>query len=148
MGNDDADFMYDVFLISFSKGNSYAFTGHLYHALQNNGINTVRCSDNETDTNIVETIKKSRISMVVLCQNYARSTRCLDILIKIIECYDAKGKQVSVIFHNIVEWNSYAAAMIEYEENLGEHSDQVKAWRSALSRIGHGDLAGEYCTDK
>lgn len=154
-----SDFTHDVFLVSFSgENNKDAFADYLYQALLDNRITTVRYDGAAThapppppDT----IITKSRISMVVLCDNYANSTVCLDVLVKIIDqyCYDddAKGnkRHVSVIFNKVepsdvwLQEHSYAAAMIKHEERFGQGSEKVKAWRIALSRIR--DLGGDHC---
>ncbi|TKY68169.1 TMV resistance protein N [Spatholobus suberectus] len=150
--NEDAtpsDFMYDVFL-SFAEGKGYPFIDYLHQALLDDGINTVKYD--EITRSLLETIEKSRMSIIVLCENYARSTLCLDLLVKIIECYDdAKGNRVLPIFYKVEPsdvWdqkNSFATIISEHEERFGQDSDKVKAWRSALSRIRH--LGGEHCMD-
>lgn len=136
-------FMYDVFL-SFAEGKGYPFIDHLYQALLYDGINTVKY-DEVSHSLLDETIDKSRMSIIVLCKNYAQSTLCLDLLVKIIECYDNKRNRVLPIFYKVEPsdvWNqkgSYATIMNEQD------SDKVNAWRSALSRIR--DLGGEHCMD-
>ncbi|CAJ1940541.1 unnamed protein product [Sphenostylis stenocarpa] len=148
----DGDFAYDVF-ISFKgeNGTRYAFTDHLYRAFLRHGINAFRDdqslrSGDEIRPSLLEAIEASRISLVVLCQNYASSSWCLDELAKIIHCYENKGKHVVAIFYLVepsdvrYQKNSYATAMIKHENRYGKDSEKVKAWRSALSRVC--DLCG------
>ncbi|XP_061356885.1 TMV resistance protein N-like [Gastrolobium bilobum] len=150
-------FFYDVFL-SFrgELGSRYGFTDHLYNALRQKGIYTFRDDEElkigaEIRPALMKAIENSRMLMVVLCQNYASSTWCLDELAKIVDCHDNKGKQVLVIFYKVEPsdvWNqknSYEAAMIEHENRFGQDSDMVQAWRKALSRVR--DLTGEHCKD-
>jgi len=141
-----SDFTHDVFLCSSPKGNSTTFTDYIYQALLDSKITTVRFSED-----ITTTIDKCRISMVVFCENYAYSTRCLDELVKIIDCYDTKQKDVCVIFYKMepsdvwLQKNCYERGLIEHEKNLRRGSDKFKAWELALSRIR--DLGGEHCRD-
>jgi len=71
MGNHYEDFTHDVFL-SFRGGTRYSFTDHLYHSL---------------GTSLLKAIEASRISIVVLCKDYASSSWCLDELVKIVDSY-------------------------------------------------------------
>jgi hypothetical protein len=91
--------------------------------------------------------------VVVLCQNYASSTWCLDELAHIIHCYNQnKGKHVLIIFYKVEPsdvWdvkNSYEAAMIEHENRFGRDSEKVKAWRNALFSVRH--LASRHCNNE
>lgn len=142
-----SDYTHDVFLSSSPKGNSKTFTDFIYQALLDTKITTIRYSSEDITT----TIDKCRISMVVFCENYAYSTRCLDELVKIIHCYDIKQKDVCVIFYKVepsdvwLQKNCYERGLIEHEKSLGRDSETVKAWRLALSRIC--DLGGEHCRD-
>ena len=144
-----SNFIYDVFL-SFRGYKRYAFTNCFYHAL----INTFRDDLNlrlvdEIRPNILVAIEKSRMSIVVLCQNYASSSWCLDELVKIMECSDkGKTRQVFPIFYHVElsdvqhHRNQYGTGMIKHEN--GRNSHKVDAWRSALSAVG--DLSGKHCT--
>ncbi|KOM47668.1 hypothetical protein LR48_Vigan07g137200 [Vigna angularis] len=146
------DFTYDVFM-SFKgeNGTRYSFTDHLYRALLRHGINAFRDeqslrSGDEIRPSLFQAIEASRISLVVLCQNYASSSWCLDELAKILHCYENKGKHVVAIFYLVepsdvrYQKNSYATAMSKHENRYGKDSEKVKAWRSALSRVC--DLTG------
>ncbi|QHO24556.1 hypothetical protein HN51_048080 [Arachis hypogaea] len=146
-------FTYDVFL-SFRGDTRYGFTDCLYHALTSKRINTFRDRDNlktgdEIAHAVLEAIEKSRISIVVLCQNYASSTWCLDELAKIMECTDRGRRQrVLPIFYKVEpsdvrhQRNQYEAAMIKHEN--GRNSHKVEAWRLALTSVGN--LSGQHRT--
>nr|KYP57825.1 TMV resistance protein N [Cajanus cajan] len=148
MANDE----YDVFL-SFKgeNGTRYTFSDHLFRALLRHGINAFRDdqslrSGDELAPSLIQAIETSTISVLVLCQNYASSTWCLEELVKIIHCYENKGKHVLPIFYLVepsdvrYQKNSYATAMTKHENRYGMDSEKVKAWRSALSRVC--DLTG------
>ncbi|TKY68172.1 TMV resistance protein N [Spatholobus suberectus] len=150
------DFFYDVFL-SFRGATRHGFTNDLYNALRQKGIYTFRDNNElrigaEIRPALLKAIENSRMSMVVLCEDYASSTWCLDELAKIIDCYHAnKGKQDLVIFYKVEPsdvWdqkNSYAKAMAKHEERFGKDSERVKKWREALSKVR--DLTPEHCKD-
>jgi len=154
-GTSSDDFFYDVF-ISFrgDGGTRYGFTDHLYTALRQKGIFTFRDDEelkigDEISPSLSKAIQKSRMLMVVLCQNYASSTWCLDELAEIVECYKNKGKKALIIFYKVEPsdvWNvlkSYEAAMIEHEVRFGRDSEKVKAWRNALFSVRY--LTREHC---
>jgi len=142
-----SDYTHDVFLSSSPKGNSTTFTDYIYQALLDSQITAIRYSEDITTT----TIEKCRIPVVVLCENYAYSTRCLDELVNIIDCCDTQRKEVCVIFYKVepsdvwLQRNCYERGLIEHEKSLGRDSETVKAWKLALSRIR--DLGGEHCRD-
>ena len=92
-------FGYDVFL-SFRGGDTrHGFTGNLYKALCNRGIHTFiddeeLQSGEEITPALQKSIEESRIAIVVLSQNYASSSFCLDELVVILDC---KNKGLLVI---------------------------------------------------
>jgi hypothetical protein len=144
MANHD-DFTHDVFL-SFRGGTRYSFTDHLFRSLLRHGINVFRDDQNlkigdEIGPSLLQAIEDSRISIVVLCKDYASSSWCLDELVKIVNCYENNGKSVFVIFYKIEpsdvrhQRNSYEIAMKEHEKRFGSESEKVKAWRFALNRV-------------
>jgi len=85
-------FGYDVFL-SFRGGDTrHGFTGNLYKALCNRGIHTFiddeeLQSGEEITPALQKSIEESRIAIVVLSQNYASSSFCLDELATILHCH-------------------------------------------------------------
>ncbi|KAL2326484.1 hypothetical protein Fmac_025542 [Flemingia macrophylla] len=152
----DNDFFYDVFL-SFRGRSSFWFTYDLYKALRQKGIYTFRDRNElrigaEIRPSLIKAIENSRMWIVVLCEDYASSTWCLDELAHIIHCYHAKkGKQLLLIFYRVKPsdvWdqeNSYAEAMIEHGKRFGKDSEKVKIWSEALSQTQH--LTAEHCLD-
>lgn len=145
MLNHYEDFTHDVFL-SFRGGTRYSFTDHLYRSLLRHGINVFRDDQNlkighEIGPSLLKAIEASRISIVVLCHDYASSTWCLDELVKIVDCYENNGKSVFVIFYKVepsdvrYQKNSYEDAIRKHEKRFGTESEKVKAWKLALNRV-------------
>ncbi|XP_058757904.1 TMV resistance protein N-like [Vicia villosa] len=155
MANRD-NFTHDVFL-SFRGKTRYSFTDHLYRSLLRHGIIVFRDDQNlkignEIGPSLLHAIEGSRISIVVLCRDYASSTWCLDELVKIVDCYyERKGRTVLVVFYKVepsdvrYQRNSYEVAMAEHEKRFGSESEKVKAWRLALNRVSA--LSGLHCKD-
>jgi hypothetical protein len=153
--HNDFTFTYDVFL-SFRGATRYSFTDHLYHSLLRHGISVFREDQklkigDEIGPFLLQAIEDSRISVVVLCKDYASSSWCLDELVKIVDCYENNGKPVFVIFYKVEpsdvrhQKNSYRKAMIKHEEIFGIRSKKVKAWKFALKRVCA--LSGLHCKD-
>lgn len=148
-----SDFSHDVFLCHFNDGTNNVFVDNLYGALLAKGITTYRdeYDGGKITRPAIEEIENSRMSIVVLCENYASSTACLDELAKIAEYIDNKRKQLTAIFYKVEpsdarkQKNSYQAAMDEHEKRHGKDSEKVKKWRNALTRVC--DLSGRHCKD-
>ena len=68
----------------------HGFISHLYEALRLRGIHTFIDDKlprgEKIPTELLKTIEKSTMSIIVFSENYASSTWCLDELAKIIEC--------------------------------------------------------------
>ncbi|KAL8218058.1 hypothetical protein R6Q57_021431 [Mikania cordata] len=81
---------YDVFLSFRGEDTRHSFTDHLYDALVQAGIRPFRDNDEidrgqELNLEIAGAIKASEASIVVLSENYATSTWCLEELCLILE---------------------------------------------------------------
>ncbi|XP_054797624.1 TMV resistance protein N-like [Prosopis cineraria] len=88
---------YDVFL---------TFTGHLDYAFNRSGIKTFR-DDVDLERggvikdDIFQAIEDSFCAVLVMSENYAISTWCLDELQKILECRNKLGRRVFPIFYDV-----------------------------------------------
>ncbi|XP_021806792.1 TMV resistance protein N-like [Prunus avium] len=144
--------MYDVFLSFRGEDTRNSFTGHLYMALREAGINAF-FDDNELSreeyitAKLVTAIQGSRISVIVFSRRYAESSWCLDELVKIMECRTTLGQTVMPIFYDIdpsdvrEQRGSFAQAFEKHEENLLLGRDnKVVRWRAAL--IEAANLSG------
>ncbi|MED6187072.1 hypothetical protein PIB30_072926 [Stylosanthes scabra] len=149
-----SNFIYDVFL-SFRGSTRCGFTDHLYTALRDKGITTfrddenLRVGDRIRDT-LVQAIERSRMSIAVLCKNYASSRWCLDELVQIMKCSDnGKDRPVMPIFYQVEpsdvrhQKNQYHTDIKKHEDRYGKDSHQIKSWRLALYEVSN--LSGKHC---
>ena len=127
---------YDVFL---------SFTGEdiVNNALQWRGIHTFK--DDEKLENgktikpeLLKAIEESRFAVVILSENYASSTWCLQELVKIIDCKKEKEMTVVPIFYKVnpsdvrKQTGTFAKAFDEHEKQFKE---KVGTWRDALNHV-------------
>jgi len=97
---------------------------------------------------LLRAIEESNISIVVLSENYADSSWCLDELVKILECKEAKNQLIWPIFYKVDpsdvrhQNGSYGVAMTKHEKKFGKDSEKVLKWRSTLNAIAN--MTGEH----
>nr|AFK42596.1 unknown [Lotus japonicus] len=144
---------YQIFLSFRGKDTRDGFTHDLYQALTDEGFKTfiddkgLQTGD-KISQSLYNAIGGSRLSIVILSENYAESSWCLEELIKILDCMDNVDQMVWPIFYKVdptdvrFQKKSYANAMAKHERRYGESSEEVKKWRSAL----HGvcELSGKH----
>ncbi|KAK1418462.1 hypothetical protein QVD17_27607 [Tagetes erecta] len=146
--NDDAC-TYDVFLSFRGEDTRYSFTDHLYHKLVQAGICTFRDEEDinrgeELKPEIERAIKSSRASIVVLSENYATSTWCLDELLLILQQRRECGHTVVPVFYHVKPTdvrNHKKKFTIEVNPYSSRWTDNnVNMWRTALMQVA--DLTG------
>ncbi|XP_061996321.1 disease resistance-like protein DSC1 [Rosa rugosa] len=140
-------FKYDVFLSFRGEDTRNTFTSHLHAALKQKKIETYidyeLVRGEEIAPALLKAIEESKLSVVILSQDYASSTWCLDELAHILECKERHGQIVIPIFyrtdpsHVRHQRESYAAAFVQHEERF---KDKVLKWRDALTKASK--LAG------
>ena len=130
---------YDVFLSFRGKDTRNGFTGHLYKALCDNDMYTFN-DDNDLQRGekiseeLLKTIERSMISIVVFSENYAESQWCLDELVKILQCR-TNGQLVLPVFYKVdpskvrEQKGNFAAVFTELEKKF---NNKVQSWRTAL----------------
>ncbi|XP_050242462.1 disease resistance protein RUN1-like [Quercus robur] len=137
---------YDVFLSFIGEDTHNKFMGHLHDALIQKGI--IIFKDNENlergkpiSPKLLKAIKESKFAIVILSENYASSTWCLDELAKITACKKDMGMTVLPVFHYIdpsdvcKQMGTFAHAFGKHEEK--ENKERVEKWRDALTQVGN-----------
>nr|ADI99937.1 TIR-NBS-LRR-AAA+ATPase class resistance protein [Cucumis sativus] len=132
-------------LISFRGEDTRSnFTSHLNMALRQRGINVFidnRISrGQEISASLFEAIEESKISIVIISQNYASSSWCLNELVKIIMCKELRGQVVLPIFYKVnpsqvrKQNGAFGEAFAELEVRF---FDKMQAWGEALTAVSH-----------
>ncbi|MED6149871.1 hypothetical protein PIB30_066815 [Stylosanthes scabra] len=139
--------MYDAFLSFRGEDTRYLFTDHLYYRLAEKEKLKVFRDDpdlkmgDQIDSTLMETIKRSRMFVVVISENYVSSSWCLmelEVMLK----YSNNGKKRPIfpIFYDVepaevrhqISQKS-KKAMEDHERRVGV--EKVKAWKLALSTL-------------
>ncbi|XP_034674791.1 disease resistance protein RPV1-like isoform X3 [Vitis riparia] len=147
---------YDVFLSFIGVDTRDSFTAHLHRQLCRNGINTFLDDEGLERGQVitpalVTAIENSKVSIVVLSENFASSRWCLEELVKILECRRTKGQRVIPIFYNIDpsdvrnQRGKFGETMVKHEKNLANR-ERVQIWRDALTEVA--DLSGWHSRNK
>ncbi|XP_023888140.1 uncharacterized protein LOC112000269 isoform X1 [Quercus suber] len=134
---------YDIFLSFRGKDTRNGFRGHLYKALCDNGMYTFNDDDlqrgEEISEELLKTIERSMISIVVFSENYAESRWCLDELVKIMQCR-TNGQLVLPVFYKVdpsevrYQRGNFGAALTKFEEKF---ESKVQSWRTALREVAN-----------
>ena len=151
-----AEWTYEVFLSFRGEDTRRRFIGHLYEALHGRGIHTFL--DNEEldrgediTRSLVKAIEESRIAIPVFSANYATSSFCLDELVKIIECHEAKGQIVLPVFYEVDpshvrhQIGSFGEALAKHKERvlrddkdkLKDNMERLEKWKMALNQAAN-----------
>ena len=144
---------YDVFLSFRGEDTRRSFTGHLYKALCDEDIYTfmddkLRRGENISEE-LLKTIKRSRILVVVFSENYASSKWCLDELVCILGCSKSLGQVVLPVFYRIdpsevcKQERKFGVELSKHEKILKDNADKVQIWRAALKEVGN--FSGFHC---
>ncbi|XP_074380794.1 disease resistance protein Roq1-like isoform X1 [Apium graveolens] len=134
---------WDVFLSFYGKDTRNGFTSHLYSALDQQGILTFRDDPaldkgQEISSGLLEAIKHSKIFIIVLSENYARSPWCLNELVQILKCKTTEFQVIPVFFY--VDPTDVRYQKGSFREALDGHKRRhsvamIEKWKSALSEI-------------
>ncbi|KAF3442370.1 hypothetical protein FNV43_RR16286 [Rhamnella rubrinervis] len=146
---------YDVYLSS-REDTRKNFTSHLHAALCQNGIQTffdvdVLKKGMDISLELLKVIEDSRCSIVILSNEYASSSWCLNELVKIVECMTTSGQIVIPIFYQVDpsvvrnQTGRYEEAIRQHEQHHRNDSEKLQSWRAALTRVA--SLAGREVRD-
>ena len=134
---------YDIFLSFRGEDTRNGFISHLYKALCDNGIYTFIDNDlpkgEEISEELLKTIERSMISVVVISENYAGSRWCLDELVKIMQCR-TNGQLVLPVFYKVDpsevrnQRGNFGVALTKFEEKF---KNKVQSWRTALKEAAN-----------
>ncbi|KAK3430982.1 hypothetical protein EUGRSUZ_E02203, partial [Eucalyptus grandis] len=96
--------IYDVFLSFRGTDLRNNFIGHLYNALDQNGVFTFIDSEelrkgDQISQALMKAIEESCIAIIVFSDDYASSRWCLEELVKIMECKEQKDLIVLPVFY-------------------------------------------------
>jgi hypothetical protein len=95
----------------------------------------------EISTELLKAIERSRISIIVLSENYASSTWCLDELVKILEC-KKNGQIVLPVFYMLDpsdvrnQKGKFGEVLKKHEKRFKDNMEKVQGWRKALTETG------------
>ncbi|RZC09366.1 TMV resistance protein N isoform B [Glycine soja] len=145
-----SSFTNDVFLSFRGEDTRYSFTGNLCRALHDSGIHTFVDDEelqrgDEITSELEKEIEDSRFFIIVLSQNYASSSFCLNVLAYILECVKRKRLLVLPIFYKVDPSNigyhrgSFGEALANHEmkfkakmDGLEHNMEKLEKWKMAL----------------
>lgn len=136
---------WDVFLSFYGQDTRRNFVSHLYSALELAGILTFRddpalSKGEEISSRLNNAIRNSKKIIVVLSENYARSSWCLDELSEILSSSRLKLIPVIPVFYH-VDPSDVRHLKGSFEEALWYHkkrysNDLIDKWKDALAATG------------
>ncbi|RZB60937.1 TMV resistance protein N [Glycine soja] len=144
-------FSYDVFLSFRGEDTRYSFTGNLYNVLRERGIHTFIDDDelqkgDQITSALEEAIEKSKIFIIVLSENYASSSFCLNELTHILNNF-TKGKNdllVLPVFYIVDPSDvrhhrgSFGEALANHEKKLNsDNMEKLETWKMALHQVSN-----------
>ncbi|KAF5451959.1 hypothetical protein F2P56_027009 [Juglans regia] len=137
---------HNVFLSFRGEDVRSNFISHLYKALVQRGINTYIDNNlergEEISSALFKAIEKSMISIIVLSKNYAESKWCLDELLKILDCKEAKKQIILPIFFQVDpsevrhQNGIFGKSFDKLGDKLKDNAKLLK-WKEALEKVAH-----------
>ncbi|XP_031276391.1 disease resistance-like protein DSC1 isoform X2 [Pistacia vera] len=142
---------YDVFLSFRGEDTRNNFTSHLHVALCRKGIAAFIDKDlirgDKISSALLNTIKASKISIIIFSQNYGSSRWCLQELEQILNCMESEEKQIVIpIFYHVDpshvrnQTGSFEKGFAELQDRFKEEPEMLKRWKDALNKAA--DLSG------
>nr|XP_017239214.1 PREDICTED: TMV resistance protein N-like [Daucus carota subsp. sativus] len=135
---------WDVFLSFYGKDTRRNFISNLYFSLDQAEVITFKDDPElekgeEISRGLLKAIHGSKMFVVVLSENYARSPWCLDELVEILDCKRNQNRVVPVFYY--VDPSDLRYQKGSFGEALNYHMkrysvDIIEKWKSALAEIG------------
>nr|XP_004295235.2 PREDICTED: probable disease resistance protein At4g27220 isoform X2 [Fragaria vesca subsp. vesca] len=142
----DPCWRYDVFLSFRGVDTRKGITIDIYDGLNRRGIKTfmddpdLKVGDTISRT-LIEAIEGSRFAIVVLSQNYASSTWCLEELREI--CLSMEDNRIFPLFYHVeptdvrYQKQSFEEAFSKHESSGRYESEKVNHWKAALNKVAN-----------
>ncbi|XP_048625782.1 disease resistance protein RML1A-like [Brassica napus] len=126
------------------------FLSHLHRHFTNKGITTFKDQEIERGQTIVpelvQAIRESKVSVVLLSKNYASSSWCLDELVEILKCREDQGQMMMTIFYDVdpsdVRKQSGRFGSAFEKACEGKPMEVKQRWTEALAYVA--TVAGEH----
>ncbi|KAH1151332.1 hypothetical protein GYH30_045030 [Glycine max] len=141
---------YDVFLSFRGEDTRHGFTGNLYNVLRERGIDTFIDDEelqkgHEITKALEEAIEKSKIFIIVLSENYASSSFCLNELTHILNFTKGKSdRSILPVFYKVdpsdVRYHrgSFGEALANHKKNLKSNNmEKLQIWKMALQQVSN-----------
>ena len=147
-------FKYDVFLSFRGEDTRYGFTGYLKQALDDKGVRTFIDDEklkkgDEITPSLLKAIEDSMMAIIVLSENYASSSFCLQELSKILNTMkDKAGRYILPVFYKVDPSDvrklkrSYGEAMKKHDEASSSSIDINNKWKASLHQVA--SLSGHH----
>lgn len=152
---------HDVFLSYKDEDPCKTFTDHLLTALKRNNLCTIQGNakqrrrgesvGDDDEEELAKAVESSKAAIVVFSKRYATCRRCLDELVRLMECRRRKKLMVLPVFYDVEptevrgQKGCYAEAFMEHDRGGRLQGRQVQAWRDALTEAAN--LSGFDLTD-
>ncbi|XP_044505699.1 disease resistance protein RPV1-like [Mangifera indica] len=134
---------YDVFLSFRGEDTRNNFTSHLNAALCRKKIQTFIDDElergEEISPSLLKAIEHSKISVIILSENYGSSKWCLEELAKSLEC----KKMVIPIFYHVEpsqvknQTGAFGDAFAAIEKRFEDRLDVLQRWKTALKEVAN-----------
>ncbi|KAG5531241.1 hypothetical protein RHGRI_026006 [Rhododendron griersonianum] len=138
--NSELEGGYDIFLSFRGEDTRMKFTDHLYEALERAGFNTFRDEEKINKGKTIKSelrkgIRNSKMSVVVLSENYASSKSCLFELRTILKRRKKSGHYVLPVFYEVEPHEIKKQAEKLDFRKMKAKVEKVNKWSAALKKV-------------
>ncbi|KAL8127966.1 hypothetical protein AgCh_014773 [Apium graveolens] len=136
---------WDVFLSFYGDDTRKNFTSHLYAALDQAGILTFRDDPalkkgQDISSGLLDAIRDSKMFVLIISENYARSPWCLKELVDILSCKKTENQVIPVFFYvdpsDVRHQKGTFGDALDYHYQKKRYSpEMIDEWKSALAQI-------------